>query len=57
MTERVLLVDYENIQAVDLQALPEDVKIKFILGSNNRFRPPLPFKPSPWEAVSTMYES
>ena len=33
MTERVLLVDYENVQAVDLAALPSDVKVGFVLGS------------------------
>jgi hypothetical protein len=32
MAERILLVDYENIQAVDLQSLPDDVKVHFILG-------------------------
>ena len=32
MTERILLVDYENIQAVDLQSVPADVKVRFILG-------------------------
>jgi hypothetical protein len=32
MTERILLVDYENIQAVDLEALPNDVKVGFVLG-------------------------
>ena len=32
MTERILLVDYENIQAVDLAALPDDVKVGFVLG-------------------------
>jgi hypothetical protein len=32
MTERILLVDYENIQAVDLTALPADVKVRFVLG-------------------------
>ncbi len=32
MTERILLVDYENIQAVDLTALPEDVRVRFVLG-------------------------
>ena len=32
MTERILLVDYENIQAVDLKALPADVKVRFVLG-------------------------
>jgi PIN domain len=32
MTERILLVDYENIQAVDLRALPDDVKVGFVLG-------------------------
>jgi hypothetical protein len=29
---RILLVDYENIQAVDLRKLPDDVKVRFILG-------------------------
>jgi hypothetical protein len=32
MTERILLVDYENIQAVDLPSLPTDVKVRFVLG-------------------------
>lgn len=32
MAERILLVDYENIQAVDLEALPDDVKVGFVLG-------------------------
>jgi hypothetical protein len=32
MAERILLVDYENIQAVDLEALPVDVKVGFVLG-------------------------
>jgi len=32
MTERILLVDYENIKAVDLAALPDDVKVGFVLG-------------------------
>jgi hypothetical protein len=32
MTERLLLVDYENIQAVDLESVPSDVKVRFILG-------------------------
>jgi len=32
MTERILLVDYENIRAVDLAALPDDVKVGFVLG-------------------------
>lgn len=32
MAERILLVDYENIQAVDLLKLPDDVKVRFILG-------------------------
>lgn len=32
MTERILLVDYENVQAVDLRALPEDVKVRFARG-------------------------
>jgi len=32
MTERILFVDYENIQAVDLQSLPADVKVRLVLG-------------------------
>jgi hypothetical protein len=32
VTERILLVDYENIQAVDLKVLPTDVKVRFVLG-------------------------
>jgi hypothetical protein len=32
MIERILLVDYENIKAVDLEALPDDVKVGFVLG-------------------------
>jgi hypothetical protein len=34
MSERILLVDYENIKAVDLAALPDDVKVGFVLGGN-----------------------
>jgi hypothetical protein len=32
VTERILLVDYENVQAVDLRRLPADVKVRFVLG-------------------------
>jgi PIN domain len=32
MSERILLVDYENIQAVNLQSLPDAVKVRFVLG-------------------------
>jgi hypothetical protein len=32
VAERILLVDYENIQAVDLQKVPDDVKVRFVLG-------------------------
>lgn len=32
MIERMLLVDYENIQAVDPPSLPADVKVRFVLG-------------------------
>jgi hypothetical protein len=32
MVECILLVDYENIQTVDLKALPADVKVRFVLG-------------------------
>ena len=32
MTERILLVDYENIQAVNLALLPRDIKVRFVLG-------------------------
>lgn len=33
MTDRVLLVDFENVQAVDLGALPADVTVLFVLGA------------------------
>jgi PIN domain len=39
MTERILLVDYENIQAVDLAALPDDVKVGFVLGGKQGMLP------------------
>jgi hypothetical protein len=39
MTERILLVDYENIQAVDLQALPDDVQVRFVLGGRQASLP------------------
>jgi len=32
MTNRVLLVDFENVQDVDLEALPEDVTVLLVLG-------------------------
>jgi hypothetical protein len=32
VSERILLVDYENVQTVDLRALPDDVKVRFVLG-------------------------
>jgi hypothetical protein len=32
MPQRILLVDYENVQAVDLARLPADVKVRFVLG-------------------------
>jgi hypothetical protein len=32
MTDRILLVDYENVQAVDLNSLPDDVKVRLVLG-------------------------
>jgi hypothetical protein len=32
MPGRILLVDYENIRAVDLPSLPADVKVSFVLG-------------------------
>ena len=32
MTERVLLVDFENVQNVNLAALPEDVTVLMVLG-------------------------
>src|SRR5450631_1927688 len=32
MTERILLVDYENIQAMDLAQLPPDIKVRLVLG-------------------------
>jgi len=39
MDERILLVDYENIQAVDLEALPSDVKVRFVLGGKQASLP------------------
>ena len=33
MPSRLLLVDYENVQAVDLVSLPEDVHVLFVLGT------------------------
>ena len=39
MTERMLLVDYENIQAVDLKKLPLDVKVCFVLGGKQEKLP------------------
>jgi len=32
MSGRILLIDYENIQAVDLQTIPGDVTVRFVLG-------------------------
>ena len=39
MAERILLVDYENIQAVNLPSLPEDVKVRFVLGGKQASLP------------------
>jgi hypothetical protein len=39
MDERILLVDYENIQAVDLEALPDDVKVCFVFGAKQASLP------------------
>jgi hypothetical protein len=39
MTERLLLVDYENIQAVDLKKLPVDVNVRFVLGGKQEKLP------------------
>jgi len=39
MNERILLVDYENIQAVDLPAIPDDVKVRFVLGGKQASLP------------------
>jgi hypothetical protein len=39
MTERIMLVDYENIQAVDLKALPDDVNVRFVLGGKQASLP------------------
>jgi hypothetical protein len=61
MAERILLVDYENIQAVDLETLPDDGKVGFVLGgkpaSRERYPPPLSFRRSPWGVDSTMCAS
>ncbi len=32
MAERILFVDYENVQAVDLKMLPDDVHVRLVLG-------------------------
>ena len=39
MNERILLVDYENIKGVDLEALPDDVKVGFVLGGKQGMLP------------------
>lgn len=33
MAERVLLVDFENVQGVDLKKLPNDVRVRLVLGA------------------------
>lgn len=33
MAERLLLVDFENVQAVDLTALPGDIRVRLVLGA------------------------
>ena len=33
MSDRVLLVDFENVQAVDLSKVPNDVRVLFVLGA------------------------
>ena len=33
MVERVLLVDFENVQGVDLKKLPGDVRVRLVLGA------------------------
>ncbi len=38
-TERCLLVDYENIQAVNLAALPEDIRVTIFVGSSQNNLP------------------
>jgi PIN domain len=32
VTERILLVDYENVQTIDLETVSLDVKVRFVLG-------------------------
>ena len=39
MGERLLLIDYENIQAVDFKALPSDVEVRFVLGGTQASLP------------------
>jgi hypothetical protein len=39
MAERILLVDYENVQAVDLGRIPQDVHIRFVLGAKQKTLP------------------
>ena len=33
MTERVMLVDFENVQSVELARLPADVRVLLVLGA------------------------
>jgi len=39
MTESVLLVDYENVQSLDLSRLPEDARVVVVLGPNQKSLP------------------
>jgi PIN domain len=39
MSERILLVDYENVQTVDLAALPDDVQVRFVFGGKQASLP------------------
>ena len=54
MSERILLVDYENIQAVDLQKLPTDVMVRFVLGGKQA---KLPSELAIHAHAMAMYES
>ena len=36
MTEKLLLVDYENVQALDVATIPRDVRVHVVLGAKQK---------------------
>jgi hypothetical protein len=36
MTEKLLLVDYENVQALDVATIPQDVRVHVVLGAKQK---------------------